>query len=133
MTPALLYLALACAFTGLLWLPYVVDRLHVRGWADTLGYPERPAPPSRWARRLIRAHANAVENLAVFAPLVLVAHAAQVDGTAVGTAAGVYFFARVVHAAAYTFAVPVVRTLAFAAGFAAQAVIALRILAQAFA
>lgn len=59
MTPALLHLPLACAFTGLLWLPYVVDRLHVRGWADTLGYPERPArilaqrspepPPDRFA------------------------------------------------------------------------------------
>lgn len=133
MTTALLYLTLACAFTGLLWLPCIADRLRVRGLADTLGYPERPAPQSPWAQRLLRAHANAVENLAVFAPLVLVAHAAQADGPAVGTAAGVYFFARVVHALAYTLAVPVVRTLAFAAGFAAQVLIALRILAQAFA
>lgn len=69
----------------------------------------------------------------MFAPLVLVAHAAQADGPAVGTAAGVYVFARVVHAVACTLAVPVVRTLALAAGFAAQALIALRFLAQAFA
>jgi uncharacterized MAPEG superfamily protein len=42
----------------------------------------------------------------------------------------VYFWARLVHVFAYTFAVPWVRTLAFTAGFIAQAVIAWQILAR---
>jgi uncharacterized MAPEG superfamily protein len=44
------------------------------------------------------------------------------------TAAVVYFWARVVHLAAYTFGIPWVRTLAFAVGFFAQATIAWQIL-----
>jgi uncharacterized MAPEG superfamily protein len=52
----------------------------------------------------------------VFAALVLVAQAAGIHSAAIATAAGVYFWARVVHAAAYTFAVPWVRTGAFVVG-----------------
>lgn len=128
MKSELFYLALVTALTGLLWLPYILDRLAVRGVADAVGYPENPKPQSPWAQRLMKAHANAVENLAVFATLVLVAHAAGVTGPAIATAAAVYFWARVVHALAYTFAVPWVRTLAFAVGFFAQAAIGWRLL-----
>ena len=42
----------------------------------------------------------------------------------IATASIVYFWARVVHALAYTFGVPWVRTLAFVVGFGAQAVVA---------
>jgi uncharacterized MAPEG superfamily protein len=128
MKTELFYLALVTAFTGLLWVPYILDRIAVRGLGDAVGYPENPKPQSPWAQRLMKAHANAVENLVVFAPLVLIAGAIGATGPAVGTAAATYFWARVVHAAAYTFAVPWVRTLAFAAGFFAQAVIAWQIL-----
>ncbi len=62
--------------------------------------------------------------LIVFAPLVLLAQVADVTSTIVGTAAMVYFWARVVHAVAYTFAVPWIRTLSFAVGFFAQAAVA---------
>jgi uncharacterized MAPEG superfamily protein len=130
MKPELLYLALATALTGLLWVPYILDRLAVRGLLDAVGYPENPKPQSPWAQRLIRAHANAVENLVVFAPLVLLAHITGVTSAAVGTAAMVYFWSRVVHALAYTFAVPWIRTLAFAVGFFAQAVIAWALLVR---
>jgi uncharacterized MAPEG superfamily protein len=42
----------------------------------------------------------------------------------------VYFWARVVHVLAYTFAIPWVRTLAFTVGFICQAAIAWQILAK---
>ena len=128
MKTELFYLTLVTAFTGLLWLPYILDRIAVRGIIDAVGYPENPKPQSAWARRLMKAHANAVENLAIFATLVLAAHALGVSNAAIATASMVYFWARVVHAAAYTFAVPWVRTLAFAAGFFAQAAIAWQLL-----
>jgi len=129
MKTELLYLAMVTAFTGLLWVPYILDRVAVRGLMDAVGYPENPKPQSPWAQRLMKAHANAVENLMIFAPLVLLAHAVGLQGTAVATAAIVYFWARVVHAAAYTFAVPWVRTLAFTAGFLAQATVAWQLVA----
>ena len=130
MKTELLYLALVTAFTGLLWVPYILDRLAVRGIGDAVGYPENPKPQSAWAQRLMKAHANGVENLVIFAPLVLLAHGTGLTNTAIGMAAIVYFWARVVHAAAYTFAVPWVRTLAFAVGFFAQALIAWQLLAR---
>ena len=130
MKTELLYLTLVTAFTGLLWVPYILDRLAVRGLIDAVGYPENPKPQSPWARRLMKAHANAVENLAVFAALVLVAHAVGLSNGTTALACVVYFWARVVHALAYTFAVPWVRTLAFTVGFFAQAAIAWQLLAR---
>jgi uncharacterized MAPEG superfamily protein len=61
---------------------------------------------------------------------VLAAHALGVSNNAIATAAIVYFWARVVHVLAYTFAVPWVRTLAFTVAFFAQATIAWQILAK---
>lgn len=130
MKTELLYLTYIAAFTGLLWVPYILNRLAVQGLTDAVGYPEKPKPQSPWAQRLMKAHSNAVENLVVFAALVLAAHALEVSGTAIAGAAIVYFWARVVHTLAYTFAVPWVRTLAFTVGFFAQAVIAWQILAR---
>jgi len=77
----------------------------------------------------MKAHTNAVENLVLFAALVLGAHAMGVSTPAIGTAAAVYFWARLVHALVYTFGVPWLRTLAFAVGWFALAVIAWQILA----
>ena len=130
MKTELLYLTLVTALTGLLWLPYILDRVAVGGLADAVGYPAQPKPQSPWARRLMKAHANAVENLVVFAALVLAAQAAGISNGATATACIVYFWARVVHALAYTFAVPWVRTLAFAVGFVAQATIAWQLLVR---
>ena len=95
-----------------------------------VGYPVNPPAQSPWARRMMKAHLNAVENLVVFAALVLAAHALGVSNNAIATAAIVYFWARLVHVFAYTYAVPWVRTLAFTVGFFAQAVIAWQILAK---
>jgi len=130
MKTELLYLALVTAFTGLLWVPYIVDRAAVRGLMDAVGYPENPKPQSPWAQRLMKAHDNAVENLVVFAALVLVAHAAGISNTAIATSSVVYFWARIVHALSYTFGVPWVRTLSFTVGFLSQACIAWHILVR---
>jgi uncharacterized MAPEG superfamily protein len=130
MKTELQYLVYVTILTGLLWVPYVLDRFVTRGIPDTVGYPENPGPQSPWARRLMKAHANAVENLVVFAALVLAAQAAGVSNGATAEAAMVYFWARVVHPVAYALAVPWLRTLAFTVGFFAQAAIAWQIVAR---
>jgi uncharacterized MAPEG superfamily protein len=130
MKTELVYLALAAVLTGLLWMPYILDRIMVRGVIDAVGYPANPKPQSAWAQRMMKAHANAAENLVVFATLVLVANAMGVSNNVVAGASMLYFWARLVHALAYTFAVPWVRTLAFTAGFVAQAAVAWQILVR---
>ena len=129
MKTELFYLTLVTALTGLLWVPYILDRVAVRGLMDAVGYPENPKPQSAWAQRLMKAHNNAVENLVVFAARVLLAHAMGVPSASIGTAAAVYFRARLVHVLGYTLAVPWVRTLSFTVGFLAQAFIAWLLLA----
>jgi len=128
MKTELQYLVYVTVFTGLLWVAYILDRIATRGLLDAVGYPENPKPQSPWAQRLMKAHVNAVENLVVFAALVLAAVAAGVSTPVIASASVVYFWARVVHALAYTFGIPWVRTLAFTVGFLAQAAIAWQLL-----
>jgi uncharacterized MAPEG superfamily protein len=52
-------------------------------------------------------------------------HFRAADGTVIACA--VYFWSRLVHAIVYTMGVPVVRTLAFAVGFLAQAALVLAV------
>ena len=129
MTMELKYLALVTVLTALTWIPYILNTVVVRGLVDAVGYPENPKPLAPWARRMKAAHYNSVENLVVFAALVLTAHAAHISNAAIASSAMVYFWARVVHLVAYTFGVPWVRTLAFAVGFLAQMCIAWHLLA----
>ena len=91
MKTELVYLAFVTAFTGLLWVPYILDRIAVRGLMEAVGYPEIPKPQSAWALRLMKAHTNAVENLVVFAALILLSHGMGITSAAIGTAAVVYF------------------------------------------
>lgn len=130
MNAELMYLVWVTVLTAVMWVPYVLDRIAVWGLADTVGYPDDPKPQSPWARRMKAAHANAVENLVVFATLVIAAQAMGVSNNATALACLVYFWARVVHLFAYTFAMPWIRTLAFAAGFGAQIVLAWQLLAR---
>ena len=127
MKPELLYLTWVTVLTGLLWVPYILDRLAVRGLTDAVGYPEQPKPQSAWAQRLMRAHANAVENLVIFASLVLILDARGHSTESTALACAVYFWARLAHAVVYTMGVPVLRTLAFAVGFVAQVTLAIAI------
>jgi uncharacterized MAPEG superfamily protein len=120
MSPELRYLALVSVLTAVLWVPYILNEIMVRGLMDAVAYPENPKPLARWAQRLKAAHYNAVENLVVFAALVLVANAAGIHDPAIATAAVIYFWARVVHAVVYALAIPWLRTLSFLVGFAMQ-------------
>lgn len=128
MTSELTSLTAVTVFTAVLWMPYILNMIAVRGIRDAVGYPEEPRPLSPWAQKMKAAHGNAVENLVVFATLVLVAHLADVHSAATEMACQVYFWARVVHAFSYTFAVPWVRTLAFVTGFGCQMVLAIALL-----
>jgi uncharacterized MAPEG superfamily protein len=129
MTTELKYLALVATLTALIWIPYILNTIMVRGVLDAVGYPENPKPLAPWATRMKAAHYNAVENLVIFAALVLVANAVGVKGGAAAMACMIYFWARAVHLLAYTFAIPWVRTLAFAVGFGCQVTLAYKILA----
>ena len=114
--------------TAITWMPYILNLIAVRGLVDAVGYPDDPKPLSPWAAKMKAAHSNSVENLVVFAALVLIADAANVSNATTVLACQIYFWARLVHLLAYTFAIPWVRTLAFAAGFGCQVALILQLI-----
>ena len=128
LTPELFWLTCTVILTGILWIPYSLNRIQVRGLSGAMGNPTRDAKPhAPWATRLMFAHDNAVENLVVFAPLILILNEINYSTKWTVYASAVYFWARVAHLIVYTLGLPVFRTLAFTVGFFAQAVLALAI------
>jgi uncharacterized MAPEG superfamily protein len=128
MTRELFWLTLTVILTGLLWVPYALNRCMVRGLSGAMANPSRDDKPhAPWATRLMFAHDNAVENLVVFAALVLILNAADYSTKWTVVACAVYFWARVAHVLVYTLGLPVFRTIAFTVGFLAEAVLALAI------
>ena len=128
MSHELYWLTLTVILTGLLWVPYVLDRIMVRGLMATLGNPSLDdVPQSPWAQRLQKAHLNAVENLVIFAALVLTLQIMKHSTASTVIACALYFWARLAHAIVYWAGIPVLRTLAFAAGFLAQVMLVLAV------
>jgi len=128
MSRELMWLTFTVILTGVLWIPYILDRMMVRGLWGTMANPSRDdKPQSGWAQRLYFAHTNAVDNLVVFAPLVLILDNIGYSSRGTVIACAVYFWARLAHAIVYALGVPVLRTLAFCVGFLAQAALVLAI------
>ncbi len=126
MSTEFFWLALTVVMTGLIWVPYILDRFATRGIMGTFETPGPDSKPqSAWATRMKAAHYNAVENLAIFAPLVLMLGALNISTPTTAAACATFFWARLVHLVVYTMGIPVVRTLAFLVGFGAQAVLLL--------
>ena len=128
MSKELYWLTLTVAMTGLLWVPYILDRIMVRGAMGATANPSpNDKPQSAWAQRMIAAHANTVENLVVFAPLVLTAQALNIHTAATAFACALFFWCRLIYVAVYTAGIPVLRTLAFTGGFVGQVILVLAI------
>jgi uncharacterized MAPEG superfamily protein len=118
MSKELFWLMLTIVLTGLMWIPYILDRAAVRGTATAMGNPGADdKPQSPWAQRMMAAHANAVENLVLFAPLVLIANALNISSGVTVGACAVYFWARLAHLIVYTLGIAVLRTLCWTIGW----------------
>ena len=127
---ALQWLAASALMTALFWVPYVLERMVALGIMGALQPldPEDELKQALWARRAKSGHYNGVENLVVFATLVLVAVAlGKGDEPGILVATQVYFWARLVHFPSVAFGLPGIRTVAFLVGFGAQIAVALRI------
>ena len=128
MSKELFWLTLTVILTGLLWVPYILDRVMVRGLMGAMANPSpNDAPQTAWAQRLHKAHNNAVENLVIFATLVLTLNVIHHSTASTALACAVYFWARLAHAIVFWAGIPVLRTLAFAVGFLAQVALVLAV------
>ncbi len=131
MTTELFYLLLTAMLTGALWIPVVIGYVKSRGPlrpSDYVVAPTSPLPP--WVNRANRAQVNAVENLAIFAPVVLIANAAGVSNAITVDCAAVYFYARAAHAVVHItgFSLFRARTLLFTVAWIAFLTFAIEVL-----
>ena len=132
MKSELFWLTLTVTMTALFWMPYILNRMTENGVWGALQDPNFDKPPkAAWAERMMHAHTNAVENLVIFAPLVVLLLVADVSTPATIAACQLYFFARLGHYVIYTLGVPFLRTVAFLAGFVAQMTLAVALLGAA--
>ncbi|MEL6218473.1 MAG: MAPEG family protein [Pseudomonadota bacterium] len=119
--PELYWLTVLTIATALFWVPYILGMIMCRGLVGALVTREGDDPGTfAWARRGQLAHRNAIENLAVFAPLAI---GVAITGTGTETtalAAMAFFWLRLAHYIAYIAGVAVVRTLLFVGGVVCQ-------------
>lgn len=126
--PEVFWLALSTLAVALLWVPHILQLIAQEGLWAAVRDPSRDVPhKAAWAQRARRAYGNAVENIAVFAPFVLLALLTGRTGEATALASAVFFFARLGHFLAYTLAIPVARVILFLIGWAATMVVALAV------
>ncbi len=130
MTTELYWLSLTALVVALYWIPYVINRMASQGILGAMrSTAADESQPAAWARRAQGAHAVAVENLPVFAALILVAHVSGISNAVTAAAAPVYFFGMLAHYTVFTLGIPYLRTLAFlVAGFGVEIALALTLL-----
>ena len=78
--------------------------------------------------RVTRLRDNSIENLLMFAPVVLVANLAGVSNDMTVLGAQLFFYERVVHAVIYLAAVPLIRPVPFAVAWVGIIMIARQLL-----
>jgi len=110
MQPELTLLVWAVVLTFVQMLVAVSGATLQLGLPTLTGNREGLAPCSGWAGRADRAHHNMLENLALFAALVLVAVVAQKTNSTTLAGAQIFFWARVAYAVIYLVGIPWLRT-----------------------
>ncbi len=127
MSPEIYWLTLSVVLTAFMVIPYAIYRAGKLGglWQVFL----HPLPgdhpfDDEWAHRAYRAHMNAFEGLALFAPLAIAVHVTGIGNNTTAYACATYFWARLIYAPLYYFKVPVMRTTVWMVGLMATLVLA---------
>ena len=115
---------LSSELTLLLWavgLTFIQLIISILGATQQLGLPalagnrENIGSTSGWAGRAKRAHRNMLENLVLFAVLVIIAKLAGISNELTIFGAQLFFWGRLAYALIYIIGIPWLRTVAFLA------------------
>lgn len=129
MTTELYWLTLTVLMTALMWLPYIINRILEQGIGFAMWDPQgKTKTDVIWAERMTRAHKNAVENLIIFAPLVLTLQLTDLSNELTALACIMYFFSRLTHYIVFSLGIPLLRIFAFMTSVVAQFILAFTLL-----
>jgi uncharacterized MAPEG superfamily protein len=106
----------------------VVGTILYHGLPKTAGNRERLPEAPGWAGRARRAHFNMIENMVLFAPLIILADIAGRNNGMTERGAELFFWARLAYAVIYVAGIPYLRTLAWTASAVGLVLIFLQLL-----
>ena len=118
MSTDLKLLVWSAALTLLQTVIAAIGAIGAVGLPALAGNRENLPPIEGWAGRARRAHRNMLENLVLFASLVLVAHVAGRANATTALGAQLFFWARAAYVPVYLIGIPWVRTGIFAVSVA---------------
>lgn len=127
MKPELTLLVCAVVLAFVQMLVGVLGAMQQVGLPDLLGNREGLPEITGWAGRARRAHRNMVENLVLFAALVLVAVVAGRTNGQTLFGAQIFIWARLAYAIIYVIGLPLLRTLSWAVSVIGMAMIAVQL------
>ena len=123
------YTGLSAVWIAIAWVPYVLDRMLVRGISGAMANPSpNLAPQSDWAMRAKSAHVVAIQTLSAFAPLAILAIIRIPEDSYPNILAMTFFIGIFAHYVIYALGIPVVRTLCFALAALSTLALGLRVL-----
>lgn len=123
------FTGLSALWIALAWVPYILDRIMVRGLMGAFANPgPELEPQSQWAVRAMAAHKVAVEAFVAFAPLAVLAMLRMPEDGYPGVLAMTFFIGIFAHYWIYLAGIVVLRTLSFALAALSTAALGLRVL-----
>ena len=128
MTMELKLLVWSVTFTVVLAVVAVLGAMLQVGLPKLAGNRDDMPEITGWAGRASRAHRNMLENLVLFAVLVLAAKTLNISNASTVLGAQLFFFGRIAHAVIYVIGVPWLRTAAWAVSIVGLLLIFLQLL-----
>jgi len=128
MSPDLKYLLLSTLLCFVQMLIAATGANQAVGLPTLAGNREGLPEITGWAGRAKRAHLNMIENLVLFAALVLIAVAAGKANAMTATGAMIFFWSRVAYAVIYVAGISWLRTAAWTVSVIGMALIAIELL-----
>jgi uncharacterized MAPEG superfamily protein len=123
------YTGLSAIWIAIAWVPYVLDRIMVRGLAGSMANPSPDlAPQSDWAVRAKAAHVVAIQAFSAFAPLAILAMIRIPEDGYPNILAMTFFIGIFAHYVIYAIGITVLRTLSFSLAALSTLALGLRVL-----
>lgn len=123
------YTCLSAVWIAIAWVPYLLDRIMVRGLVGAMANPSPDlAPQSDWAVRAKAAHVVAIQAFSAFAPLAILAMIRIPEDGYPNILAMTFFIGIFAHYVIYVIGITVLRTLSFSLAALSTLALGLRVL-----
>ena len=123
------YTCLSAVWIAIAWVPYLLDRIMVRGLVGAMANPSPDlAPQSDWAVRAKAAHVVAIQAFSAFAPLAILAMIRIPEDGYPNILALTFFIGIFAHYVIYAIGFTVLRTLSFSLAALSTLALGLRVL-----